>query len=414
MKIPGGRPLRVDLDFGSGRVPVGRLVMLRGIAVLEYDAAFLRSGISLDPLAAQPTTGLIAAEPRPFGGIHAMFADSLPDAWGTLLTQRRAAAQGIAYEDLTVLDRLAIVGAHGMGALAYEPETDVILAADAIDLDVLSAESTAILEGAASTVLDALVELGGSSGGARPKVLVGKNAAGGMIAGTRRIPADYEAWLVKFPNSSDREDIGAIEAAYADMARAAGLAVSPTTLLPAKSGPGYFATKRFDRGPVGSRIHFASAAALINVDYERDAIGYEALLQTVRRVTHDQRDVEAAYRRMVFNVLANNRDDHAKQHAFLMSADGVWTLGPAYDLTFSPGPNGEHYLTVNGRGKDISREDLLNVAHAQGIKNAAGIIDEVAQAASTFERFAKTYGVSKSSVTAILSALADVLRVIAK
>lgn len=410
MKIAAGTPLRVSLDFGIGRIPVGRLAMMRGVAVLEYDAAFIESGISLDPLAAGPIAGLIAAEPRPFGGIHAMFADSLPDAWGTLLVQRRAAARGVAYEELTILDRLAIVGTGGMGALVYEPEIDALDEPDSIDLDVLSAQSAAILRGSANAVLDELLALGESSGGARPKIFVAKNAEGELVAGARDVPSGYEAWLIKFRSSSEREDVGPIEAAYADMARAAGLAVSPTTLFPAKSGPGYFATKRFDRGPGRGRIHVASAASLLHADYERDAVSYEALLQVVRGVTHDQREVEAAYRRMVFNVLSGNRDDHAKQHTFLMSADGKWTLGPAYDLTFSPGPNGEHYLTVNGRGKDIARADLMNVATDQGIKSAPDVIAEVAGAVSRFGQYAKIYGVTNSSTTAIAAAIDNILR----
>jgi serine/threonine-protein kinase HipA len=405
MKIPAGIPLRASLAFPSGRLPVGRLAMVRGTAMLEYDAAFIASGLSLNPMQPAPASGVIAADnPKLFGGLHSTFADSLPDAWGDLLVRRRAAARGIIYEDLTVLDRLAIVGSRGMGALVYEPETDAPRSAE-IDLDVLAAESAEILGGNASDVLDTLADLGGSSGGARPKVLIGANAAGRLVAGTHDLPEGYNSWLVKFRNSNDREDIGPIEAAYADMARAAGLVVSETALLPSKNGPGYFATKRFDRGPRNGRTHFASAATLLNMDYDRDNIGYETLLTLVSRMTRDHRDVEAAYRRMVFNVLARNRDDHAKQHSMLMSSDGVWELGPAYDLTFSPGPGGEHYLTVNGRGRDISYADLLAVANEHHIKAAHDIIDQVAQAVGEFGTFAGRYDVSTQSMAAITQAL---------
>lgn len=410
MKLPARTPLRVTLDFPDGRLPVGRLAMQRGIAYLEYDAAFITGGLTLDPLRPPPENGLIAAEPRPFDGLHPMFADSLPDAWGTLLVRRRAESQGIALEDLSVLDRLAIVGSGGMGALVYEPETDPLREPATIDLDELATASHAVLEGAASDVLDELIELGESSGGARPKVLVGKNAADHLIAGTHAMPRGYEAWLVKFRHASDRADIAPIEAAYADMARAAGLIVSPTALLPARTGPGYFATKRFDRGPENERIHFASIAALLNTDYRVPGITYENLLQAVRAVTRDHRDVEAAYRRMAFNVLANNRDDHAKQHACLLASDGPWRFGPAYDLTFSTGAGGEHFLTVNGRGRDIRREDLLKVGKDQSIKSADAILDEVATAIANFADYAERYDVSKASTDAIRKSIETTLR----
>jgi len=410
MKIPSGTPLRVSLDFGSGVLRVGRLAIIRGLTMLEYDPAFLATGVSLNPLNPAPAPGVIAPDsPRLFGGVHAIFADSLPDAWGDLLVRRRAAARGIVFEDLTVLDRLAIVGSRGMGALVYEPETDALDRTDAIDLDTFARESMEVLAGNATDILDTLVDLAGSSGGARPKVLVAKDAAGGLVAGTHDVPDGYEPWIVKFRSSFDRDDIGPIEAAYADMARAAGLVVSDTALLESSSGPGYFATKRFDRGPGGRRIHLASAASLLDMDYVRDTMDYRALLTAVGRITRDHRDVEAAFRRMVFNVLARNRDDHAKQHAFLMDAAGVWRLAPAYDLTFAAGTGAEHALTVNGKGKDIARADLLAVASGYQLKAAGDIIEEVAATVARFGEFAAKYGVSKGSITDIQRAIADAL-----
>lgn len=410
MKIPAGTPLRVSLDFGNDRLRVGRLAMVRGRTMLEYDPGFLATGMSLNPLSPPPAPGVIAPDsPRLFGGVHAIFADSLPDAWGDLLVRRRAAAHGSVFEDLTVLDRLAIVGSRGMGALVYEPEADAIDHTGAIDLDVLARESMEVLAGSATDVLDTLVDLAGSSGGARPKVLVAKDAAGRLVAGTHDVPDGYEPWIVKFRSSFDREDIGPIEAAYADMARAAGLNVSATVLLAGASGPGYFATKRFDRGPGRRRVHLASVASLLDMDYVRDTMDYRALLTATSRITRDHRDVEAAFRRMVFNVLARNRDDHAKQHAFLMDASGTWRLGPAYDLTFSAGAGGEHALTINGEGKDIARADLLAVANGYQLKSADDIVEDVATTVSRFREFAATYGVSKGSIADIEHGIAGAL-----
>ena len=153
----------------------------------------------------------------------------------------------------------------------------------------------------------------------------------------------------------------------------------------------------------------SGAASLLDMDYVRDTMDYRALLTAVGRITRDHRDVEAAFRRMVFNVLARNRDDHAKQHAFLMDAKGTWKLAPAYDLTFAAGTGAEHALTVNGKGKDIARADLLAVASGYQLKAAGDIIEEVAATVARFGEFAAKYGVSKGSITDIQRAIADAL-----
>jgi serine/threonine-protein kinase HipA len=164
-------------------------------------------------------------------------------------------------------------------------------------------------------------------------------------------------------------------------------------------------TKRFDRGPNNGRIHVASAAALLETASDIPSFGYDELLKATTLITRHQPDVLMTYRRMVFNVLAHNRDDHAKQHAYLMSPDGNWRLAPAYDLTFSSGPGGEHYLSVAGRGKDITHADFERAAENQEIsrKLAREIIEKVATGISRFRDFAQSYGVRRSSITEIQS-----------
>jgi serine/threonine-protein kinase HipA len=409
MKIKPDTALSVSLEFApGGNVDVGRLAMARGIAYLEYSEEFLRSDLRLNPLAPKPDTRLIAAyDPRAFGGLHGVFADSLPDGWGTELLRRRAVAHGIDFDSLTMLDRLACVGRNGPGALVYRPE--IAFGADeTIDLDLLAIESLRITEGHDTAIVETLARLGGSSGGARPKILVGMNATGHLIGSSFPLPEGYEAWIIKFRGSREPIDSGPREAAYADVARAAGLQVMETRLISSDAGgPGYFATKRFDRGPSNERIHVASAAALLETAWDIPSFGYEELLKATNLITRYQPDVLMTYRRMVFNVLAHNRDDHAKQHAYLMSSQGDWRLAPAYDLTFSSGPGGEHYLTVNGRGKDITHADFERVAENQGIsrKLAREIIDEVATGVSLFRDIARTYGVRRSSITEIQKAI---------
>jgi len=382
--------------------------MARSIAYLQFSEELIRSGLRLNPLAPKPDTRLIPApERRVFGGLHGVFADSLPDGWGTELLRRTAVAHGIDFDSLTMLDRLACVGRNGPGALVYRPE--IAFGEDGtIDLDLLANESLRVTEGQDTAVVETLARLGGSSGGARPKILVGMTATGHLIGSSFPLPEGYDAWIIKFRGSREPTDAGPREAAYADIARAAGLEVMETRLISSDAGgPGYFATKRFDRGPSKERIHLASAAALLETAWDIPSFGYEELLKATNLITRYQPDVLMTYRRMIFNVLAHNRDDHAKQHAYLMSQQGDWRLAPAYDLTFSSGPGGEHYLTVNGRGKDITRADLERVAENQGIphKRAREIIDEVATGITRFRDIARTYGVRRSSIAEIQKAI---------
>jgi serine/threonine-protein kinase HipA len=410
VKLGPGAALRVLLAFAPDRVlPVGRLALDRGRAVLEYDPAFLASGLSINPRLGPPGSELVwAQEPRIFAGLHGVFADSLPDAWGRELMRRRAIAGGIDPSSLSVLDQLATVGRRGMGALIYEPAAPAEDVHE-IDLDVLSSGALDLLDRHNDDLLATLEELGGSSGGARPKILVAIDAAGDIRAGTGTLPAGCDAWIVKFRAPRDRADAGPLEAAYADMARAAGMHVAPTMLLPSRGGGfGYFAAKRFDRRPNGERLHVLSVAGLLETQWEIPNLDYMGLLSATRYVTRDQLDIEQMFRRAVFNVAAHNRDDHAKQHAFLLDAAGSWHLAPAYDLNFSAGPAGEHYLTIAGRGTGITGDDIYALASRQSIPSRAArsIVDEVLSAVSDFEGFAAAYDVPRASyaeITAVLS-----------
>ncbi|MDH2908869.1 MAG: HipA domain-containing protein [Candidatus Eremiobacteraeota bacterium] len=258
-----------------------------------------------------------------------------------------------------------------------------------IDLDALAASATEVLDGQETAALEQLERLGGSSGGARPKVLVGMNAAGQVVAGDADVPEGFSHWIIKFRNSAnDVEDIGALEATYADMARAAGLPMSATRLIEGKRGR-YFATERFDRLDGNRRLHMISAAALLEVPWHEPTMGYDDLMKLSRRMTGSEAAVDDMYRRMVFNVLAHNRDDHANQHAFLMDERGGWTLAPAFDLTYSRGP---------GTGDDITRSTFEKAANVQGIKasQAAEMIDEVSTVVNDFAVFANAYDLKKS------------------
>ncbi|HZZ64356.1 MAG TPA: type II toxin-antitoxin system HipA family toxin [Candidatus Baltobacteraceae bacterium] len=400
MKLKANTPLNVFLAFGSDeRVLVGRLAMDGNVGVFEYAADFARHGLELNPLRRQHGSGLHrAAMPREFDGLHGIFSDSLPDAWGQALIRRLAGKRNVPFRSLTAIDKLGIVGQRGPGALVYEPalkRDDV----DEINLDALANESLSILEGEGESDVSLLERVGGSSGGARPKALVGIDARGHIVAGDATLPDGYDAWIVKFRSSkNDLPDVSGLEATYAGMARAAGIRMAETRLLPAQTpASGYFATKRFDRRAGNRRLHMSSVCALAEAPWEYGSIDYGDLHNIVRYVTRDHQAVELIFRRMVFNVLAHNRDDHTKQHAFLMDENGKWQLAPAYDLTYSGGPGNEHYLAVNGRGgDDITVNDLLAVGRKQSLNEPAmrEVIEQVSETVHRFGEFAAPYGTS--------------------
>jgi len=404
VKIPAGAPLEVAFEFAPGaRVPAGRLALTRSGIAFEYAPELAQTPIELSPFfEPTATSGLIYAKnARDFKGLPGVFAHSLPDAWGEMLVRRRAEREGIPFASLTALDQLAIVGRRGSGALVYAPEI-AAEEADGIDLDALAASAVELIEGQDTVAIEQLERLGGSSGGTRPKVLVGIDAAGQFVPGDADLPVEFSHWIIKFRSSAnDIEDIGALEAAYADMARAAGIPISETRLIEGKRGR-YFATKRFDRLDGNRRLHMVSAAALLEVAWYEPTMGYDDLMKLSRRMTRSEAAVDDMYRRMVFNVLAHNRDDHANQHAYLMDEHGNWTLAPAFDLTYSRGPGtGEHYMDVAGHGgDDIARSSFEKAAKAQGIKpaQAASIIDEVGAAVNVFAQYADAYDLRKSTL----------------
>ena len=299
---------------------------------------------------------------------------------------------------------------HGRGALVYEPANTLAEAVETLDLDALAAEAAVILAGEEGTLAGTLADLAGGSGGARPKVHVGFNAEGKVSVGEGELPEGFIPWLVKFRAPNDPDDIGPIEEAYADMALAAGLVMSEHRLIPARQGPGYFATKRFDRTDGGGRLHMVSLAGAVEAPSEPGIVSYDTFLRATQAITRRQPDVEAAFRRMMFNILASNRDDHTRQHAYLMDAGGDWRLAPAYDLTYAPGPGGEHYLDIEGEGRNPTRAHILRLGarHRLDAKTVAVVVEEVRAAVARWPAFGDAAGVTKASAREIATAHARV------
>ena len=382
MNLAPGTPLEIGLLLTEDEPfsPIGRLAMAGGLAQLEWSAEVIETQRRIDPLLYLPEPGLQAARGRDFGGLHGFLADSLPDAWGQLLMKRRLEKLGVRLEALTAVDRLALVGNGGRGALVYRPATTPVENVGAIDLDALAEQSQILLLGKNTDLINTLAKLGGASGGARPKVSIGIATDGAL---SQNAAADgHDEWIVKFRATVDPVDIGPVEEAYAQMARAAGIDMAPSQLLPAKDGPGYFAARRFDRPSPGRRLHMVSLAGALEALPDVPSIDYDGLLRATAAITRHAGDVEQAFRRMVFNILAHNRDDHTRQHSYLMDANGEWRLAPAYDLTFSNGPGGEHYLAVEGEGRTPTRAQVVTLGRRHGLsdRTIAEIIDAVRDA----------------------------------
>lgn len=393
-------------------VPVGRLAEVDRRIYFEYDPAFIQSGVQLSPFKWPLRSGLIEHTDLSFGPLPGLFDDSLPDGWGLILMERHFRRQNIDVNGVSVLDRLAYLGTRTMGALTYHPSIGVDRDERQLDLYALGKNAAEVMSGDAATVLPALMRAGGSPGGARPKVLVGVRGDQ-IISGEDDLSEGYEHWIVKFAAKADDHEAGPLEYAYARMAQAAGIDLPPTRLFEANKGKSvrrYFGVKRFDRLPGNHRVHVHTFANLIHVNFRIPSTDYQQLFQATQALTRNHRDVAELFRRMVFNVASHNRDDHAKNFAFLLLGDGdamTWSLSPAYDLICSQGPGGEHTMTLLGEGRNPTRDHCLKLAERFGIKKrqAAGIIERVNAAVADWPRFAGEAECKKTTIKKVAAVI---------
>ena len=375
---------------------LGRLLLKNRRIFFEYDTAFIKTELELSPFKLPLKAGVIESNDRVFDGLFGMFNDSLPDGWGRLLLDRKLMKAGFNPGTLSPLDRLCFVGCRGMGALSYEPEnSNTALISLPNDLDEIDSEIQATLD-ESDVYVDDLLILGGSSAGARPKVL---------------LHIDNDDWLIKFRSHLDPKDIGAIEYAYHLMAKEAGLIVPEAKLFPSRKGLGFFGVKRFDR-KFDKPIHMHTISGLLHADHKEPSLDYENIMKATLYLTKDIRQCEVQFRNAIFNVLSHNRDDHAKNFSFLMDVQGNWTVSPAYDLTFSSGPSGEHSTMIIGEGKNPTKEHLLKLASICNITKdkALEIINQVLTATEKWNAFANNAGVSKLQTKNIAEALRTIYK----
>lgn len=404
--MTGTRKIFVSLSLEGNKYEVGELVLSNVRIYFKYLADYLQNGFNLSPIKLPFTGEIVSADREPFDGLFGVFNDSLPDGWGRLLLDRSLSAKGINIADITPLDRLAFVGSTGMGALVYEPEIEQGKNSGTIpELDVLAQEMNQVLKGTSSEIIEELFLLGGSSGGARPKIFVGYNPhTEDLVHGTNNLPESYEDWIIKFPSSSDNPEIASIEYAYHQMALKAGINMSKCRLFKGKSGKVYFGTKRFDR-EAGKRLHIQTASGIMHDNFRTSTMDYGHLMDCAFRLEKHVKAYEKVFRLAAFNVYAHNQDDHSKNFSFLMNAKGEWLFAPAYDLTFSYTGYGFHSTMIAGESQNPGRKDLMKLADHFGIRNAGTIIEEVQNAIRGWETIANECGVSKINIQNIQKAL---------
>ena len=400
----GGRVGAVALDPGTGRY------------AFAYTSDWVEAGFELAPLHLPLRT-----EPyqfpqlrrETFYGLPAMLADALPDAFGSALVDAWMAEHGVAIASITPLDRLGYAAERAMGALEFRPParevgSDPPTAVQLADL-VLAARLTVrgelASDEAAHAALQQLIHVGTSAGGARAKAVVAFNPATFQVRSAYGPPTQgFEQWLIKLDGVGgtgmdghgdrlgDSAPYGRVEYAYSRMASAAGIEMNPCRLL-AEGPRRHFMTRRFDRGPGGERIHVISLCAMAHLDYNMVAThSYDQYLQTVTALGLDPDDRRQAFRRIVFNVMAVNRDDHTKNLAFLRHRNGGWRLAPAFDVTHAYRPDSQwtsrHLMAVNGKFEDVTAEDLHAVGERNDVPGFRKVVRETRDAVEAWPTFA--------------------------
>ena len=394
----------------------------RNLGLFEYDHSFINSGIEVSPVVmplSRRTYGFPELRKESFHGLPGLLADSLPDKFGNAVINEWLLSQGITPQSFNPVERLCYTGTRGMGALEYVPATgpdaDISESIQVSRLVELAAKVLQFRKGLKVNLgtdsLEEIIKVGTSAGGARAKAIIAWNEKTGDIR-SGQIAADkgYGYWLMKFGGISGNGDkegddslqYPRIEFAYYLMALRAGIDMSECRLLE-ENGRAHFMTRRFDRDiNTGDKIHMLTLGALAHFDYNVSGeYGYENAAAVMRRLELPYSDIEKLFRRMVFNVLAWNHDDHVKNISFLMNKRGRWSLSPAYDMTYSFNPDGmwtsSHQMTVNGKQRDINLKDLLLSAGDMGIREnrAKTIVSEVITAVKGWEEYARSAGLSE-------------------
>lgn len=393
-------------------VDVGGIVDQDGRIIFEYEPGYLGQGGSISPLYLPLRTGpfefpdLRGSEA--FGGLPGVFADRLPDRFGGKLVEAYFTQKGISPSVLSPVQKLLYVGHRGMGALEFEPAEKVPNADAALPVDVakLVQEARKVVQGDITEHMPEIILSASTAGGMRAKAMISWNrVSDDVVTGQGDAPPGYEPWIIKFDGTSEDGKpgpFGRMEYAYGLMAVAAGLDMMPTELL-VEHDRAHFLTKRFDRED-GRKLHTHSLCGLAHADYNRPGFwSYDLYFSAIRRLNLGQEAMDEGFRRMVFNVIACNRDDHSKNLGFLMVEPGRWRLAPAYDITYAHGARWtqSHQMRVNDKVDGITYADLHEVGRREGVKKASQIIKQVDLAVRRWEEFAESAGLARDWVRRI-------------
>lgn len=406
-----------------------------GRITFEYDPAFRASGMEMSPIhlptARRGPISFPELTRKPaFAGLPGVFADALPDQFGNAVIRRYFEQRGRPGDALSPLQRLLYIGDRAMGALVFQPPLDPGPGTDkALEVRELVDQARRVVEGDVSVAVPEIMQVGGSAGGARPKALIlWDRGAGRVRSGFARPEPGEEPWLIKFDGVTSEAagqgmraagspgPWGRIEYAYSNMARNAGIEVPETHLL--RDGDlAHFMVRRFDRAPdepPGSfqRFHFHSLGGMQHIDFnDQYVFSYEGWFDTIRAIGLGQRSVNEAFRRMVFAVATVNFDDHVKNFGFLMNPAGRWRLAPAYDVTYAENDawTRQHQMSVNGKFREITRRDLLEVGEMFDVpRDGREIVAEVVEAVAGWPEHARWAGVPDRMVEWIQSRIRDV------
>jgi serine/threonine-protein kinase HipA len=365
-----------------------------------------------------------------FRGLPGMLADSLPDRYGNDLINIWLAQNGRPENSLNPVELLCFIGKRGMGAMEFEPTISPVVPSASLELTQLILYTQQLLDNKKQLLLNTevglrdvmidVLKMGTSAGGARPKAIIAYNEKTGDIRSGQMLPdKGYEHWLIKFDGVRDTQfgatyGYGRVEIAYYKMAIDFGIQMMESRLVE-EGNRAHFMTKRFDRVNGDLKVHVQTLCALQHYDYNKiTSYSYEQLFQTMRTLRLTYAEAEQMYRRMVFNVLSRNCDDHTKNFAFMMATDGVWKLAPAYDVchSYRPGSDwvSQHSLSINGKRIDFNKEDLLKFAEQHAIRHAPRIIEEGLAMVNNWMKYAKEFNVSDDLAKAIDSTLVKALQ----
>lgn len=371
----------------------------RPLIAFEYSDEAIKRGLELSAYRLPLNGSKLRKDfPQHQMGLPGPVYDAMPDGWGMLLMDRLFKRRGLNPARIGPLERLTYINNNAMGALSFEPVAPDIFSPELhVPLDQLAAEVKDVLNGVGGEFLQKLLQLGGSPQGARPKALLYRNTITGEF--TTAAAPNLEAWLIKFPAQNEHAEVCAIEAVYAECLRRCNINTPQTAYFNLSNGQAAFATKRFDRYTSSDhqselRIPMQSLAAFTGADYQTPgALDYRNFLRATQMCTNDVREKAIAFKRIVFNVAFNNRDDHPKNFSYLMSRTGQWSLAPAYDVTFCEGPGGYHQMDVMGEALEINRKQLIALGEQEAELSTGAvneIIDEVCDLANGFPSIAKS------------------------